>query len=173
MTFKLVIRLIFVCFLAESAVVDSTVLKTSFETSGALPYSVGTINGQRLWSVSSGAGNVVAESTYAYAGTNGLKVSSSNTTVQLTHTPYGPSAPGLGGVVYFDMYVKILSLATKEFTIVGYDLFGGSTKRTFVLEFSVPSGDSGEVRVYTSSSRPKYVTYKTKSWYRVTGKIDY
>jgi len=71
------------------------------------------------------------------------------------------------------MYVKLNALAQKDFAISGYDLFGGSEKRTFVVEFDTPSGNTGTFQVFNGGSRIDVGTYTLGQWNRISARVDY
>ena len=168
--FTIIISGLFSTFFAST---DTTIINTSFENSGTPSYSPGNINAQNLWSVVAGSGQVVNDTAYLNNGSQGLKLSASSTALTVQHTAFNGSTSGITGIVYFDMYLKINSSATKEFTINGYDLFGGSIKRTFVVDFSIPANDTGSIRIYNGSNKVMLQKYYLNRWYRITGKVDY
>ena len=152
---------------------DTTIIHTSFEADETPTYALGTINNQDNWSVVSGSGEVVEDSIYAHQGGRSLKISTSSNTLRVQHTPFSGSEQGVTGIVYFDMYVKIISSSGKEFTINGYDLFGSSLKRAFVIDFTVPTDGVGSIRIYDGWHKVIIAPYQVDEWYRLTGKVNY
>ncbi len=155
------------------AVTDTTIIATSFEQSDAPPYALGSVNGQNLWSVANGSGIVSGDSVYAWTGMRGLQISCTNSALRVQHQPYAGDVQGVTGIVYVDLYVKILASTGKEFTINGNDLYSGSRKRTFVVDFTVPANDTGSVRIYNGSSKVTIASYRTGTWNRVIVRVDY
>jgi len=152
---------------------DTTIIHTSFEADETPTYALGTINNQDNWSVVSGSGEVVEDSIYARQGGRGLKISTSLNTLRVQHTPFSGSEQGVTGIVYFDMCVKIISSSGEEFTINGYDLFGSSLKRAFVIDFTVPTGGAGSIRINDGWHKVIIAPYQVDEWYRLAGKINY
>ncbi|MFC1483419.1 chondroitinase-B domain-containing protein [Candidatus Neomarinimicrobiota bacterium] len=155
------------------SVTDTTLINTSFEESESPAYSLGTINDQEWWSVISGSATIVDDTAYAHHGSRGLNVSTSSTTLRVQHTPFSGTEQGVTGITYFDMYVMINTSSGKEFTINGYDLFGTSLKRTFVIDFTIPASDTGSIRIYDGWHKVRIAPYQTNEWYRISGKVDY
>ncbi|MBI9073516.1 MAG: T9SS type A sorting domain-containing protein [Melioribacteraceae bacterium] len=141
---------------------------TSFEEN-----TLGNINNQNLWDVESGIAKVTELTPFVNSGTKGLNFLAQSQTLVVSNTTFGGSAAGIGGIVYVDLFVKINSMATKDFAISGYDLFGGSGKRTFVFEFDTPSGSSGMFMIYNGSSKVDVKTYNLGEWNRISARIDY
>lgn len=154
---------------------DTSIINTSFESTDTPPYSLGTVAGQNLWTNTGGVGSldVVNSSAYVYSGSNGLKMFANNVAIDFRHTAYSGTVAGISGIVYLDVYVKIFSEATREFAICGFDLYGTSAKRTFVVEFTIPTNDTGSVRVYNGSTKTRIIGYQLNTWHRVSIKIDY
>lgn len=161
--------LLLVIFLSfNSVLLAQDIFTTSFED-----YVTSSVNGQGNWKISSGSANVLKDSTLAYTGLKSLNFKANNETMVVDNISFTGSQQGVTGIVYVDIYVKINSMLTKDFAISGYDLFGGSEKRTFVLEFDTPSGSTGDFRIYNGSSKLKIGTYSLGNWYRISARIDY
>jgi poly(beta-D-mannuronate) lyase len=141
---------------------------TSFETN-----TLGNINIQGNWDVESGIAQVTESTSFVHTGIKGLNFIANNQTLVVSNTTFSGSEPGISGVVYVDIYVKINSMAVKDFAISGYDLFGGSRKRSFVLEFDTPSGPNGMFRIYDGSSKLNIETYNFNEWNRISARVDY
>src|ERR1700749_5246530 len=67
------------------------------------------------------------------------------------------------------MWVNPVSFVTKGIAINGYDLFGGSSKRIFVIEF----GTDNTVKAYNSSSTVNVGTWVSNQWIRISLKVDF
>lgn len=172
-TIKYVVALSLIAPARASASVDTTIIRTSFEAAEDPAYALGTINGQNIWSIVGGTAMVTDTAGAASDGVRGLRFTGSSVALDVRHTPYVGSAAGVQGIVYFDADVKLTSSASKDFTIVGYDLYGLSAKRTFAVEWSLPVNDTGSVRCYTGSSRARVAGYRLGEWSRITVKIDH
>ncbi|KAA3615816.1 MAG: T9SS C-terminal target domain-containing protein [Calditrichaeota bacterium] len=147
---------------------DTDILITSFED-----YVLGNVHNQQDWEVESGNAIITDSTEYIQSGSKSLNFVAQSQTLVVSNTTYGGSEPGITGVVYVDVYVKINSMAEKDFALSGYDLFGGSSKRAFVLEFDTPSGSSGDFRIYNGSSKLKIGTYNFGEWNRISARVDY
>ncbi|KAA3661365.1 MAG: T9SS C-terminal target domain-containing protein [Calditrichaeota bacterium] len=144
------------------------VFVTSFETN-----TLGSINNQDQWEVENGTALVTDSETLVHSGSQGLNFIAENQTLVVSNTSFSGSEPGVSGVVYVDLYVKINSMAVKDFAISGYDKFGGSSKRAFVLEFDTASGSGGMFRIYDGSSKLNIQTYNLNEWNRISTRVDY
>ena len=142
-----------------------TAIQTSFEASQN--YNLGTIHGQNGWTRTSGIANVY--NTKANEGTQSLNLAASNTALLLNYIKYAGNVSGLQGDVYADMWVNVGSLGTRSIGINGYDLYGGSSKRAFVLEFNT----AGKIRAYNGSSGVDIGTWAADTWIRVSLKADF
>jgi len=158
----------FFILIASLQINAQDIFVTSFETN-----SLGSINNQGHWDVESGTAVVTAETSFVYSGTQGLNFIAQNQTLVVSNTSYSGSESGISGIVYVDLFVKINSMAVKDFAISGFDLFGGSNKRAFVLEFDTPSGTSGTFRIYDGSSKLNIDTYNYDEWNRISARVDY
>lgn len=141
-----------------------TAIQTSFETADS--YSVGNLNGQNGWSVSSGASTVYT--TKARTGTQSLNFAPAGTALLVNKISYSGTVPGITGDVYADMWVNPSSITTNSFAINGYDLYGGSSKRIFVIEFMT----SGTIRAYNGSTAVNIGTWTANTWTRISIKMD-
>lgn len=162
-----------ISFITTSFAQDTVAIATSFELGETPEYQLGSIHGQNGWLVSSGAGSVVEDPPYAYNSDRGLQIGASGSALKIAHTAFSASQAGLSGIVYFDMQVKVNSISGNPVTMNGYDLFGGSHKRTFVVDFTIPSGGNGSVRGYSDWHTNQIGTYSTGEWVRVSGKVNY
>ncbi len=141
---------------------------TSFEAN-----TLGNINNQDDWDVESGTAVVTDSSILVHSGMKSLNFIAQNQTLVVSNTTFSGSEQGVSGIVFLDMYVMINSMAGSDFAISGYDLYGGSNKRAFVLEFDTPSGTNGMFRIYTGSSKLNITTYNIGQWNRISARIDY
>jgi len=141
---------------------------TGFESN-----STGSINGQGNWDIDNGSANVTNSAENVHSGTQALNFVANNSNLVVSNTTFTGSEPGVSGIVYVDMWVKINSMDEKDFAISGYDLFSGSKKRAFVLEFDTPSGISGDFRIYDGSSKTKVARYNLGEWYRISALVNY
>lgn len=157
----------FLCLL-NGNINAETVLDEGFEG-----FSTGSINGQNGWMISSGNCSITDDSNYVNTGAKAAWFSANSQTMVVNKTSFSGSEPGVGGIIYVDLWVKINSMADKDFAINGYDLFGGSEKRTFVLEFDAPSGNSGDFRVYNSYTKTFLGQYVVGEWVRISAQVDH
>lgn len=141
---------------------------TSFEAN-----TLGTIHNQDDWDIDNGIANVTDAATAVYTGTNGLLIQADNQQLVVNNVTFSGSEQGVSGIVYVDMYVKINSMSNKDFAISGYDLFGGSQKRSFVLEFQTPEGNGGTVQIFNGGSRAYLGNYTFGAWNRISARVDY
>ena len=112
---------------------SQTAIETSFETGDGYP--VGSVNSRPGWSVQQGSAAVTTDADYVEDGAQGLRVSTSGR-LRVDHTAYSGTENGIGGIVYVDLWVNVRALPERAFTINGYDLYGGSRKRAFVIDFA-------------------------------------
>lgn len=155
-------------FLLSGNIHAQIVLDEGFEG-----FSTGSINGQNSWAVSSGICSITDDTNYVNTGTKAARFSANSQTMVINKTSFSGSEPGIGGILYVDLWVKINFMADKDFAINGYDLFGGSEKRTFVLEFDAASGNSGDFRVYNGSTKTFLGQYITGEWVRISVQVDH
>ena len=145
---------------------SQTALETSFEAGEG--YSIGSVSSRPGWSVRDGAAAVTADAAYVEEGTQGLRVSTSGR-LRVDHTAFSGSEDGIGGIVYADFWINVVSLPDRSFTINGYDLYGGSRKRAFVIDLT----PSREVRIYDGFTATPIGSYTVGEWTRITARIDY
>ena len=124
-----------------------TILSEDFES-----FVIGSLNGQNGWAVNSGNCVISDDSNNVKSGNRAARFIANNQALVVQNTSFSGSESGVTGVVYVDFWVKINSMAEKDFGISGYDLFGSSQKRSFVLEFGAPSGGSSELSGYLYGS---------------------
>ncbi|MCP9750063.1 chondroitinase-B domain-containing protein [Ferruginibacter sp. HRS2-29] len=143
---------------------SQTALQTSFESP---VYTAGNVNAQNGWTVSSGT--AVITTAKAKTGTQSLNLSATAGTLLVNQVAYSGSVPGITGDVYADCWVNPGSFATKGIAINGMDLWGGSSKRIFVIEF----GTDGSIKGYNSGSGVNVGTWAANSWVRISIKVDF
>ncbi len=145
------------------------ILVTSFETNTG-----GSIHGQGDWILANGSATVTTSAEDVHSGSQSLLFHVDNGSLVVHNITFDGNQQGVSGIVYLDLYVKINSLALKDFAISGYDLFGGgSEKRTFVMEFDTPNGTSGLAQMFNGGSRLDLGTYNFGEWNRLSARIDY
>ncbi len=144
------------------------ILITSFESN-----ALGSINGQGDWDIETGTATVVNEASRVHTGSQSLNFVANSQSMVVHNISYGSSEPGVTGIVYVDMFVKINAMAEKDFAISGYDLFGGSEKRTFVIEFDTPEGSGGTAQIFNGGSRAYIGNYTFGTWNRISARVDY
>lgn len=142
-----------------------TAIQTSFET--AQGYTAGNVNTQNGWTVSSGTAQV--STAKAHTGTQSLNLSAAASTLLVNHVGYAGNVPGITGEVYVDMWVNPASFVTRGISVNGMDLYGGSSKRIFVIEF----GADGNIKAYNGSSAVNVSTWAANTWVRISLKIDF
>jgi hypothetical protein len=130
-----------------------------------------TIQGD--WDVETGWATVTTDAQDVHSGSQSLNFVANGQSLVVHNITYTGSEQGVTGIVYVDMFVKINNLAIKDFAISGYDLFGGSEKRTFVVEFDTPSGNTGTFQVFNGGSRIDVGTYTLGQWNRISARVDY
>ena len=156
-------------FLASISLNAQDILVTSFETNTA-----GTIHGQGDWILEDGSANITSTTEMVHSGSQGLQFMADNQQLVVHNITFQGDEQGVSGIVYLDMFVKINSMAIKDFAISGYDLFGGgSEKRTFVMEFDTPEGTSGSAQMFNGGSRLYLGNYNFGEWNRLSARIDY
>ena len=145
------------------------ILVTSFETN-----TVGTIHGQGDWVLEDGVANITTTAEMVHSGSQSLNFIADNQQLVVHNITFEGNEQGVSGIVYLDMFIKINSMAIKDFAISGYDLFGGgSEKRTFVMEFDTPEGTSGSAQMFNGGSRLYLGNYNFGEWNRLSARIDY
>ncbi len=144
-----------------------TAIQTSFEVSQGYP--AGAVHGINNWTRTSGIANVYT--TKAKEGTQSLNIAASNTALLVNNIKYAGNVSGLQGDVYADLWVNIPSggITTKSLGVNGYDLYGGSSKRAFVIEFNA----AGKIRAFNGSSGTDVGTWTADTWVRVSLKADF
>jgi hypothetical protein len=148
------------------AIQAQTAINTSFESSDN--YSVGSINNQNKWKVTTGSGVTTSTADYVKEGTQALRIYSTGTTIQTDNIAYASNAAGLSGDVYIDFWVNLKTLPSINFGITGYDL-GTLTNRSFMLEFQ----PTGKIKLYDGSSGwSTQPVYAVNTWKRISIKID-
>ncbi|RYY66636.1 MAG: hypothetical protein EOO13_15550, partial [Chitinophagaceae bacterium] len=148
-----------------SSVFSQTAIQTSFET--AQGYSAGNIHTQNGWTVSSGSAQV--SSAKVHTGSQSLILSASASALLVNHVGYAGNVPGITGEVYADMWVNPGSFVTRGISVNGMDLYGGSSKRIFVIEF----GTDGNIKAYNGSSAVNVSTWTANTWVRISLKMDF
>lgn len=141
------------------------VIRTSFEVQDGYP--AGSLSNTNKWSVTQGTAQIKADSTMAHSGTQGLLLIS-NTKLQVGHIPHAKTDVGIGGVVFVDFYVRVISQPTSNFSFVTYDLSGGH--RSSMVELT----SAGKLKVYNGSSGyTNQPTYPLNEWMRLSMRIDH
>ena len=140
-------------------------LQTSFET--AQGYNSGSVHSQNGWTLSSGTAQV--SSTKANTGTQSLSMGANSGTLLVNHVAYAGTVPGITGEVYADLWVNPASFVTRGIAINGMDLYGGSSKRIFVIEFAT----DGNIKAYNGSSAANISIWTSNTWVRISIKMDF
>jgi poly(beta-D-mannuronate) lyase len=166
---KTLLKILLALLTFSVGLVADEIINTSFESS---EYSAGSINNQHNWTISSGSAEVMVSSDSAYTGTQSLHFATSST-LKTQFTPFSSSVDGPSDVVYFDARVRVDELLVKYFAFHGYDMYSGSEKRAFVLEFNTPSNGDGVFQGYNGSSKQFIADYDLGAWYRISARIDY
>jgi len=154
-----------ICLLFTVTISAQTALQTSFETNQS--YTTGNLHGQNGWTLTTGS--AVVNSDKAKTGTQSVRLSAAGTSLQVNYIAYPAAATGITGEVYADMWVNPVSFVTKGIAINGYDLFGGSSKRIFVIEL----GTDNKVKAYNGSSAVTIGDWISGSWIRISLKLDF
>lgn len=155
-----------VCCVAVNSFAQ-TALQTSFES--AQGYSLGSVASQNGWTVTSGSGAATVINTLAKTGSQSLRLTASNTALKVDNVAYGSNVPGITADVYVDMWVNPASFVTKGLNINGYDLFGGSQKRIFVIEFTTDN----KIKAYNGSTGSNIGTWTANQWVRISLHLDF
>jgi len=153
----------FLFFMVAGIATAQTPLQTSFETG----YTLGTINNQNNWKVTAGTAGVVAAN--PHTGTQSLQLIANNTALTTEHVAYSGTVPGITGEVYADMWVKPVAYTTKGLGINGFDLYGGSSKRIFAIEFTTDN----KIKAYNGSSGANVGVWTANQWVRISVKMDF
>lgn len=149
--------------LMQFSSIAQTAIKTSFE---APTYTAGNINGQNLWTVTSGSATI--SNARSNSGTTGLNFSNTNTALAVSFVPYNGAVPGIRDVFYTDMWVKPVAFASKSTHIIAWDQFGGSLKRIYILEFT----SDNKIKVSNGGSQVEVGTWTTNTWMRISIRTD-
>jgi hypothetical protein len=159
--------LILVCLSVTSFIgsYGQTAIQTSFET--AQGYTTGNLHNQNGWTLTTGTAAV--STAKVHTGTQSINLSASGTALLLNHVAYSGTVPGITGEVYADFWVNPSSFTTKGISINGYDLYGGSAKRIFVIEF----GTDNNIKAYNGSSAVNVTPYTFNQWVRISIKMDF
>ena len=145
-----------------------TVLREGFED-----LAIGSINSQAGWTVSSGSCTITDDSNFVNTGLKAARFTTNGQSLVVNHTAFSGTEAGISGILYLDVWVRIKSMTEKDFALSGYDLFGGSQKRAFVLEFDTPTANGGDFRIYDGSSKTTTGQYVLGDWNRLSARIDY
>ncbi|WP_256010087.1 chondroitinase-B domain-containing protein [Desertivirga xinjiangensis] len=141
-----------------------TAVQTSFESP---QFSSGSIHGQNSWILSSG--NATVTSAKAKAGSLSLRFQADNSALLINHKAFEGNVTGLRGEIYADFWVNPVSFITKGIAIAGYDLFGGSSKRIFVIEYTTDN----KIKAYNGGSGVNVGTWVADTWTRISVKADF
>jgi hypothetical protein len=163
------IACLLICIVICTIVRSQTAIQTSFES--AQGYNAGNVSSQNQWTVTSNSGSGAIINTLAKTGSQALKLSATGTALRVDHLAFSGSVPGITGDVYADMWVYPVTVTTKNFAINGYDLYGGSSKRIFVVEFTT----GGQIRAFNGSSSSSSVVgnWTSGQWIRISVKVDF
>jgi poly(beta-D-mannuronate) lyase len=143
-----------------------TLINTSFENGEN--YTVGSVNNQQKWKVTTGSGVITSEAALVYAGQQALRTTTSASNLQVEHIAYASKVTALGGDVYVDFYIRQNTLPAVNYAITGYDL-GSNTHRSFMIEFQ----PNGKLKLYDGSSGwSTQPAYAVGTWVRISVKID-
>lgn len=141
-----------------------TAVQTSFEAS---QFTAGHINAQNGWLLSSG--NAVITGSKTKTGAQSLRLYADNGALLVNHKAFEGNVTGLREIVYADLWVNPVSFATKGIAIGGYDLFGGSSKRIFVIEYTTDN----RIRAFNGGSGVDVGTWTADAWTRISIKADF
>ncbi len=145
-----------------------TVINTSFETTGTPAYTAIDLNAQNGWTVTNLKGTGTVTTNFANAGTQSIRFNASGTALLSNYTYASGSVPGISTDLYMDIYVKPIAYTTKGFSINGDDLYGGSTKRIFLVEFTTDN----KIKINGSSSAI-VGSWVANTWVRISIKVDF
>ncbi len=163
------LRAVFTFFLLMTCsllIQGETLINTSFESGEN--YTIGSVNNQQKWKVTTGSGVITNEAALVYAGQQAMRTMATATNLQVEHIAYASNATALGGDVYVDFYIRQNTLPTVNYAITGYDL-GSNTHRSFMIEFQ----PNGKLKLYDGSSGwSTQPTYAVGTWVRISVKID-
>lgn len=163
------LRAVFTFFLLMTCsllIQGETLINTSFESGEN--YSIGSVNNQQKWKVTTGSGVITNEAALVYAGQQAMRTMATATNLQVEHIAYASNATALGGDVYVDFYIRQNTLPTVNYAITGYDL-GSNTHRSFMIEFQ----PNGKLKLYDGGSGwSTQPTYAVGTWVRISVKID-
>lgn len=162
---RICITLFFYCM--SYCLIAQTALQTSFESGQG--YNVGALNNQNGWTV--GNGTATVNTAVFKTGSQSVKLAATASALKVDHTAYSGSVPGLTGEVYVDVWIYPVAIQTKNFAINGYDLYGSSQKRIFVIEFTTDN----KIRAFngSSSSSSNVGTWVANQWTRISLKVDF
>lgn len=144
-----------------------TFLQTSFETSESPAYSAATIIGQNSWTGT--AGQAAVTTANVRTGSQALNFVTSSAALQINRDFYSGSVPGITADVYMDVWIRIASISGSGsgFMINGYDLYGGSSKRLWAIDFR------GDNKIYVNSASAQNIgNWTANTWMRVSVKMD-
>lgn len=166
MKYPYTLFLVVLSILLSTEIHAQTLINTSFESIDN--YNAGNVNNQNSWKVTTGIGELSTNADYVKTGTQGLRISSTSTAVQIEQIPYTTSI-GLAGDVYLDFWINLKSIPTQSFAITGYDLDGSTSHRSFMMEFLA----NAKIKLYDGSSGwATQPIYNLNTWTRISIKID-
>lgn len=152
------------------AAFSQTAIQTSFETSETPSYAAGNLHNQNGWTLTTAAGtSAIVQTTKVKTGAQAVTMTTTASVLTLNRIPYSGTVPGITGDVYTDIWVNAASIGTSNMVINGYDLYGGSSKRIFMVDFTT----AGVIRVYNGSSTVNVGTWVADQWIRVSVKVDF
>lgn len=153
------------CLLVLKSIKAQTAIQTSFESS---TYNVGTIHNINKWTIANGNGVIISDVAKSKTGTQSFKLSADNSALLANYNAYSGSVPGIGGVFYTDLWVLPVSFATRGLTINAFDLYGGSSKRIFVVEFTTDN----KINAFNGSTATNVGTWSANEWVRLSIQTD-
>ena len=153
-------------------VLAQTAIQTSFETTETHAFATGTLHNQNGWLLTTASGtSATVNTTTVHTGTQAVNLVTTASALVLNKIPYSGTVPGITGTVYGDFWVNPATIGTANFVINGYDLFGGSSKRIFMIDFTVDG--SKLIRAYNGSSTVNIGTWVANQWVRISVKADF
>jgi len=149
--------------LLQFSLMAQTAVKTSFE---APAYVAGNVNSQNLWTVVNG--NASISSIRSKTGSSALSFSNNNNALAVNFIPYSGTVTGIRDIFYTDMWVNPVAFATKGVYLTAYDQYGGSSKRIYIIEFTVDN----KIKVSNGGTQVEVGTWSTSQWTRISIRTD-
>lgn len=166
---KLVLLLMLACItmLADA----QTAIQTSFESTETPAFATGNLHNQNGWALTTATGTTATVGSSAHTGSQAVSLATTASAMVLNKVCYSGTVPGITGVVYADIWVNPATIGTAGFVINGYDLFGGSAKRIFMIEFTVDG--TKLIRAFNGSSAVNIGSWVASQWVRISVKADF